>query len=107
MVASINNAFMIPSPHLSCFVCILHHCWSCRANPGGGCDLVSTMPICVCPKLKEMGYFWLQVNEMNEKMSFKMGVKCIILYGQEFSRSIACIYIPEVNYNQYEDKLNQ
>ena len=24
---------------------------------GGGGDLVSTMPVCVCPKLKDMGPF--------------------------------------------------
>ena len=29
----------------------------------------------MCPKLKDMGLIRLQVNEMNEKMSFKMGVK--------------------------------
>ena len=36
-----------------------------------GGNLVSTMPVCVCPKVKDMGPFL--VNEMNEKMSFKMG----------------------------------
>ena len=40
---------------------------------GGGDDLVSIMPVCVCPKVMEMGSFLgVQVNEMNEKMSFKM-----------------------------------
>ena len=34
------------------------------------------MPACVCRKVREMGpFFWLQVNEMNEKMSFKMCMK--------------------------------
>ena len=26
--------------------------------PGGGGDLVLTMPRCVCPKVKDMGPFW-------------------------------------------------
>ena len=34
--------------------------WPChmslRKKPGGG-DLVSTMPVCVCPKVKDMGPF--------------------------------------------------
>ena len=43
--------------------------------PSGG-DLVSTMPGCVCLKVKDMGlFFLLQENEMNEKISFNMGVK--------------------------------
>ena len=29
----------------------------------------------VCRKVKEMGPFWYQGNEMNEKFSFKMGVR--------------------------------
>ena len=26
-------------------------------NPGGGVELVSSMPVCVCQKVKEMGSF--------------------------------------------------
>ena len=33
------------------------------------------MPVCLCPKGRKWVLFRLQVNEMNEKMSFKMGVK--------------------------------
>ena len=33
------------------------------------------MPICVCQKMKDMGPFRLQMIEMNEKKSLKMGVK--------------------------------
>ena len=43
---------------------------------GSGGDLVSTMPVCVCRKVKDMGPFLASSEVMNEKMSFKMGVKC-------------------------------
>ena len=44
---------------------------------GGGGDLVSIMPIIMCVfKSEGNGFFFrLQVNEMNEEMSFKMGAK--------------------------------
>ena len=42
-----------------------------RGGGGGGCDLVSLIPVCVCPKV-EWVLFQLQGNEMNEKISFKM-----------------------------------
>ena len=45
------------------------------------------MPGCVCRKVKEMGpFFWLQVNEMNDKMSFKMGMKfaASVYIGKDF-----------------------
>ena len=39
-------------------------------------DLVPTVPVCVCPKVKDMGpFFWLLGSEMNENISLKMGVK--------------------------------
>ena len=39
-------------------------------------NLVSTIPRCVCPKVKDMDPFFLQVIEMSEMISLKMGVKC-------------------------------
>ena len=42
---------------------------------GGGGRLGLNWPVCVCPNVKEMGSFQPQVNDMNEKMSFKMGIK--------------------------------
>ena len=41
----------------------------------GGGGLVFIMPVCLCPKGRKWVLFRLQVNEMNEKLSFKMGVK--------------------------------
>ena len=38
------------------------------------------VPVCVCPKVKEMSCFQLQVNKLNEKMSFKVGVKFAISF---------------------------
>ena len=32
------------------------------------------MPGCVCPKVKDMGPFWLQGSEMSENISLKMGL---------------------------------
>ena len=46
-----------------------------RREGARGGDLVSTMHVCVCPKVKDMGPISASMNEMNEKMSFKMGVK--------------------------------
>ena len=44
---------------------------------GGG----SIMSGCVCLNVKEMGTFvGLQMNELNEKMSFKIGVNFFSLY---------------------------
>ena len=42
---------------------------------------------CVCQKVKEMGTFLgLQVNELNEKMSFKIGVNFTssVYVGEDF-----------------------
>ena len=36
-----------------------------------GGDLVSTLPGCVCRKVKEMGSFLVQVSEMTELISVK------------------------------------
>ena len=48
----------------------------CLGTPGGGgVRLGLDWPVCVCPNVKEMGSFQPQVNDMNEKMSFKMGIK--------------------------------
>ena len=63
-----------------------------------GGDLVSIMPVCVCLKVKEMDSFLsLQVNELNEKMSFKMGVKFAASFymGKSFFRCMECIYTIE------------
>ena len=40
-------------------------------------DLVSTIPGCVCRKVKDMGpfFFLLQESEMSEMISLKMGAK--------------------------------
>ena len=40
-----------------------------------GGNLVTTMPGFVCPKLKDMGPFWLQGSEMSENISLKLGIK--------------------------------
>ena len=49
---------------------------TCTLDPGGGATwFESCSYVCVCPKLKELVLFRLQVNEMNENMSFKMSVK--------------------------------
>ena len=47
---------------------------------GGWADLTSIMPGYLCLKLKERGPFWLQVNEINEKMSFRIGVKFVFFW---------------------------
>ena len=44
-------------------------------KPGGGGDLVLTIPGCVCRKVKDMGRFGLQVSEMSEIISINMGAK--------------------------------
>ena len=46
------------------------------------------MPECVCRNVNEMGPFWLQVNEMNEKMLLKMGKKfaASVYIGKVFPR---------------------
>ena len=41
-------------------------------GPQGG-DFKSSMPGCVCPKVKVL--FWSQVSEMSEMVPLKMGVK--------------------------------
>ena len=60
------------------------------------------MPVCVCPNVKEMGSFSASLNEMNEKMSFKMGAKfAASLWVRIFSLYGMYLYVevPEVNYN--------
>ena len=43
---------------------------------GGGGDLVSTLPGCVCRKVKDMGpFFRLQVSEMSDIITLQMGGK--------------------------------
>ena len=42
---------------------------------GRGGDSVSSMPRCVCRKVKEMALYQHQGNEMNENFSFKMSVR--------------------------------
>ena len=51
------------------------------AGEGGGRLRLNHACMCVS-KVKEMGSFWLQENEMNEKMSFKMGVKFAASYDK-------------------------
>ena len=41
------------------------------APPGGGGGDHACVCVCVCVSKGDL-FFWLQVNEMNEKMSFKM-----------------------------------
>ena len=33
---------------------------------GGGGDLVSTIPGCVCGEVKDVGHIWLKVSDMSE-----------------------------------------
>ena len=40
-----------------------------------GDDLVPPMPGYVCPKVKDVGVFWLQWSKMSKNNSLKMGVK--------------------------------
>ena len=44
-----------------------------NAREGGGALGLKNARMCVCRKVKEMGPFRQQGNEMNEKFSFKMG----------------------------------
>ena len=61
------------------------------------------MPVCVCPK----------VNEMNEKMSFRMGAKFAASFymGKNFLDIwhvfVSLGTVPEVIFNQCENELNQ
>ena len=49
---------MVPTPRPAVHGRIVSmHKASSRNYLGGGGDLVSIMPVCVCPKVKEMGSF--------------------------------------------------
>ena len=70
--------------------------------------LVSTMPGRVCREVKDMGPF--SSNEMNERMSFKMGVKFAV--PLKIGRTFEIYYIRletkvvTMNYKRYEDRPN-
>ena len=71
------------------------------------------MPLCVCRKVKDMGpFFQLQVNEMNEKMSFKMGVKFAVPFYMGRIFLIYCMNLKleakvlRLNYKYKEDRPN-
>ena len=53
---------------------------------GGGGDSVTIMPGCACRKVKEMGHFCASSVEVNEKISFKMGMKfaASVCKGKDF-----------------------
>ena len=57
----------------------LYVVWRCMVEiqldpPGGGGDLVPTMPRYVCQKVKDMivSFFWLQGSKMSENISLKI-----------------------------------
>ena len=54
--------------------------------------------------------FWLQVNEMNEKMSFKMGGKFAIPFYMGRNFEIYCmkleVKVLKLNYKYLEDRPN-
>ena len=72
---------------------LIEYCIPCAHNPGGGGDLVSIMPICVCSKMKEMGSFLAtsEWNEWRDVIQNRCRICCFILYGLEFSQYMACI----------------
>ena len=54
---------------------------------GGGCDLVPTMPLCVCRKMKAMGSFSAS-SEGEDIIQNGCEICCSILYGKDFFKDI-------------------
>ena len=77
--------YRAPYGHAALFIVQLS--LEARGGGGGGGYLVSTMLGCVCQEVKDRG----QVNEMNERTSFKMDVKFEVSLHMGIILFIDCI----------------
>ena len=71
------------------------------ATRGWGRLGLNHVRMCVCQKVKGMGPFLVQVNEMNQKISFNMGVKFASssLCWQGFILDVWHVKVLEAYYN--------